>query len=122
MLGGEPARARELFEASLVANTNLLDQEGLSYCLDGLAAVAQMEGQSVAAARLYGTAERLRAVLGIDVWSSLQPFRDQRVADLRATLGETTFEQEREVGKAMRPADALGYIRETAGGTPPATA
>jgi tetratricopeptide (TPR) repeat protein len=112
LLHGQPERARELFEASLAANTDLLDQEGVSYCLDGLAVVARTEGRWGAAAQLFAAAERLRGVLGLSAWPVLEPFHAEGVEAVRAALGPDRFAREWAVGAGLRPVDALARARD----------
>ena len=112
LLAGDRGRAREYFDASIAANRNLLDQEGLAFCMDGFAAVAQARGRPEAAARLHAAAARRREVLGITVWPELYPLIDQRVAAARSALGPVRFEQEWAAGRQLQSADALTYARD----------
>ncbi|MGY1663374.1 ATP-binding protein [Geodermatophilus sp. SYSU D00705] len=112
LLRGQPDRARVMFDRSLAANEGLLDQEGVSYCLDGLAVVARMEGRMGTAARLHAAAERIRGSLGVSSWPVLRPFHDDGVAAVRSALGVDRFEREWRAGLQLRPADALAHARQ----------
>lgn len=112
LLHGQPDRARAMFDSSLAANEGLLDQEGVSYCLDGFAVVARMEGGMGKAARLHAAAGRLRGSLGISAWPVLRQFHDEGVAAVRSALGVDQFEGEWAAGLQMRPAEALAHARQ----------
>ncbi|WP_448628624.1 DUF4062 domain-containing protein [Geodermatophilus sp. URMC 64] len=112
LFDGDADRARALFDRSLAANTGMLDQEGVTYCLDGLAAVARTEGRMRTAARLHAAAARLRDRLRISTWPFLRPVSDEGIAALRSVLGADGFEREWAAGLQLRPADALAQARE----------
>ncbi|MGY1617412.1 DUF4062 domain-containing protein [Geodermatophilus sp. SYSU D00691] len=112
LLHQQPDRARAMFEASLAANTELLDQEGVSYCLDGFAAIARAEGRPGTAAQLYAAAERLRGGLGISAWPVLRPLHAEGVEAVRAALGADRFDHEWAAGLQLRPTEALAHARE----------
>jgi predicted ATPase/DNA-binding CsgD family transcriptional regulator len=59
--------------------------------LDGVAAVAAARGEAERAARLHGAAAGLRERLGTAVASWEQPAHEQRVAAVRAALGDERF-------------------------------
>ena len=115
LLAGKPIGAREYFQASVAANFNLLDQEGLAYCLDGFAAVARADGNPQAAVRLHAAAAHRRSVVGIAAWPELQPLLDAWAAAARSALEKSSFEQEWAAGARLRPADALAYAQDTTG-------
>ena len=107
LLRGELTAAGTQFDASIAANENLTDQEGLAYCLDGLAAVTLAEGDARAAARLLGAAARLRDVLGISAWPALRPIIEATTAAVRSALGPDLFREQHQAGAALRPAEAV---------------
>jgi tetratricopeptide (TPR) repeat protein len=115
LLAGKPIRAREYFRASLAANLNLLDQEGLAYCLDGFAAVARTEGNPHAAVRLHAAAAHRRSVVGIAPWPELRPLFDDWIGQARSALGTPSFDQEWAAGERLRPADAIAYAQDATG-------
>jgi tetratricopeptide (TPR) repeat protein len=115
LLEGKPTRAREYFQASVAANLNLLDQEGLAYCLDGFAAVAQADGNPQAAVRLHAAAAHRRDVIGISTWPELQPLLDEWVDAARSALEKPRFEQEWAAGTRMRSVDVLAYAQDVTG-------
>ncbi|MGK5114419.1 MULTISPECIES: ATP-binding protein [unclassified Geodermatophilus] len=112
LLHGQPDRARTMFDRSLAANEGLLDQEGVSYCLDGFALIARMEGRMATAARLHAAAERIRGSLGLSAWPALRRFHDDGVAAVRSALGVDQFEREWRAGLQLRPVDALAHARQ----------
>ncbi len=109
LISGKPARARELLEASVATNVNLLDQEGLSYCLDGFAAIAVAFGHETAAARLLGAGAHLRTVLGVTPWRAVAPFLADTATRARTALGDERYETERAKGSRLQPIEALTY-------------
>jgi predicted ATPase len=108
----DPVVARRFFDASLKANGNLVDQEGLSYCLDGFATIARHHGWPEDATRLHGAAAHRRELLGITRWRVLQPFLEAQVGACRQALGPAGFQQEWVAGTRLRSTDALILARE----------
>jgi non-specific serine/threonine protein kinase len=63
------------------------DAIGTSYCLDALAMSAQAAGDMGQAASLFGTAARLRAPTGADMWPPWSADVDRAVQAFRQSLG-----------------------------------
>ena len=83
------------------------DQEGLAYCLDGLAGLALLTGDARTAARLSGAADAVRTSIGVAVWPLLQSLVAQLADGVRAALGEAEERRERAAGAATDPWEAL---------------
>ncbi len=120
LMAGDVPAARSWYAAAAAVHRRLLDQEGLANCLDGLSGVAVGLGRPAVAARLHGAAARIRQVVGVAVWPLLRPLAEQLVMALRAALGEEAYRAEREVGAAMRPADAVSYALDATAPEPAA--
>jgi predicted ATPase/class 3 adenylate cyclase len=88
---GDYAFARTVYEKSLAMAKEIGDKELIASCLEGLASVVAVQGEPDWAARLWGTAEALREVIG----APLQPIEradyDHAVATARDHLGEEAF-------------------------------
>ncbi|HHW51165.1 MAG TPA: helix-turn-helix transcriptional regulator, partial [Pseudoclavibacter sp.] len=82
-------------------------QEGIATALEGLAAVTGMQGQAARAARLYGFAASLRALLGAPIPPPDRRSYQRTVAALRAQLGEPTFLHAWTAGQALTLAEAI---------------
>jgi hypothetical protein len=83
------------------------EQEGIAAALEGLAAVAEMQGQPVRAARLHGFAASQRTLLGAPLPPIDRPAYEQTVAALRAQLDEPSFLNAWTAGQAMTLEEAL---------------
>ena len=83
------------------------DQEGLAYCLDGLAGVALAAGRTNIAAQLVGAADRIRRIEGLAVWPLMAPLSDQLRQGIAMVLGDGPYAEEHERGAAMDSLDAL---------------
>ena len=83
------------------------DQEGLAYCITGLAGVATASGRTELAATLIGAADRILQVQGLAIWPLMVPLFDQLQESVRTMLGDVAYEQEHARGEAMEPLDAL---------------
>src|SRR5262249_55533149 len=101
-------------------------QEFLAACLEGLAALEAGQGAPGLAARLWGTAEVQREVMGTPMHPVYRPNYKQAVAQARATLGEQAFRTAWAAGRGMSPQQALATREGPEGATsmpqlPPAT-
>lgn len=108
-LTGDVEGARTWLAASAQVHAQLLDEEGLAYCLDGFAGIALAAGRPQVAARLVGAAGHLREVIGVAVWPLLRPMAEGLVAAVEAALDPDAYRRERATGAALRPAAALAY-------------
>jgi hypothetical protein len=85
---GDYATARVLYKESLPIFRQLGDILGTASALEGLADVIAALGNPLRAARLWGTAERLRAEVGFALSPRLRSNYDRRVASARIALGD----------------------------------
>jgi len=80
--------ARQRFADSASAYRRIQDREGLSYTIEGLAAVVLARGRPDLAARAMGAADATRRLIGVGVYPLLQrAVRAPLVAALHAALG-----------------------------------
>jgi predicted ATPase/class 3 adenylate cyclase len=92
-------RAGRVGEASayLTEGLTILREVGdpmfTSRALDGLAMVAQLEGDHARATRLFGASNQLRETHVITSFYLEQPHHEQAMAELMETLGQTEFER-----------------------------
>jgi len=118
-LGRVAARLRDLpaasayYQESLALFQELDDQPSLAACLEGWAGVVARQEDASWAARLWGTAEVLRAAGGPSDLFNLpatpeeQADQERMRAVVRAQLGEQAYTQALSEGRAMTPAQAL---------------
>lgn len=104
---GDYSRARALHMESLAIQRELGDRWGIAYSLEGLSSVMAGLNDPAHAARLWGTAERLREEIG----APLPPFDrlryDQRVAAARTAIGAEDFNRTWQEGRAMTVEQAI---------------
>jgi predicted ATPase/DNA-binding CsgD family transcriptional regulator len=106
---GDDARAAALLKESLVLSGELEDRRGIAAGLESLALVAGGQHQADRAARLFGAAASLRAVVGVGQRAWLRDDFDLGVAATRAALGEAAFAAEHATGRAMLLDEAVAY-------------
>jgi tetratricopeptide (TPR) repeat protein len=81
---GDYGVAGALHQEVLVIRRDLGDRLGIAISLEGLAAVFAGLGSSLRAARIWGAAERQRAVVGSPLWPRDRPDYNRNVAVARA--------------------------------------
>jgi predicted ATPase len=106
---GDTAAARDRYAAAAELHLGLLDYEGSSYGLSGLAGVALAQGRAPAAARLIGASGYARRVIGTVIWPGMQSTIDELTAAVAGALGPAAFAAASAAGARMRIADALRY-------------
>jgi predicted ATPase len=108
LAGGDVGRARARFADSAMAHQRVQDREGLTYALEGLAAVAFGQGKPELAARAIGAVDGTREQIGVSVYPLVQRiFRGPFVSAVRATLGPDRFEAARAAGAETDLDEAL---------------
>jgi predicted ATPase len=107
--GGDVITARDHYAAAAELHIRLLDYEGSSYGLSGLAGLALAQGRASAAARLIGASDYARKVIGTVIWPGMQATTDDLVAAVAAALGSATFAAAAAAGARLRIPDAFGY-------------
>ncbi|MGH3144909.1 MAG: ATP-binding protein, partial [Rubrobacter sp.] len=88
------------------------DRANLAHLLEALAAVASTRGEALRSAVLLGAVETSLRVVGAPVYNYYVPdpaLRERAVAESRAALGESTFEQAWTQGEAMTFEEAVDY-------------
>jgi non-specific serine/threonine protein kinase len=116
----QPERAWPLLAESVTLCLQMGHEGGLWYPLLDLAAAAQMMGDPVRAARLFGAAEALRLRQGANVPPEHQSIHQRTEAALRARLGDGEFAAAAAEGGGLNPAAAAADALATA--SPPPSA
>jgi predicted ATPase len=106
---GDLAGGRDRYAAAAKLHTRLLDYEGSSYSLSGMAGLALAQGRPHAAARLIGASGYARRVIGAAVWPGMQAPTDTLAALVAGALGPAAFASATADGASMRIPDALSY-------------
>jgi hypothetical protein len=96
----DSTRAQDLLQDALARYRALGDQDGLAHCLEGLAAVAALQGRPAYAARLAGAAEALRERVGAVLSPSDRSRHERRLAPARAALDEAAFARAWQQGRS----------------------
>ena len=126
MVQGAYEQATACYLESLALRQETGEKEGIATALEGLAAVKGKQGQPVSAARLYGSAESLRTLLGAPLTPIDLPHYQQNVAAMRTQLDEQTFLKAWTEGQAMTLEEAIADAVQMKAGehipasTPPA--
>jgi predicted ATPase/class 3 adenylate cyclase len=103
------SRAVKLFEEALVCIEVLKEIRSVSEILDGLAEIASKIAKLDVAVRLWGSAETIRNSLGAPL-HDLDRHRQQAAYDeVRAELGDQTFEKAWEMGANMDSKEACAF-------------
>ncbi|GAB4214386.1 MAG: hypothetical protein OHK0022_52850 [Roseiflexaceae bacterium] len=109
---GEYSEAERALMACLWLCVQLGDKGILTECLEGLAMLAVVGGQTVRAARLGGGAARLRDISG----SALPPLDraalDQRLAPVRSQLGDEFFAAAWQAGYNLSTDEIIAFALE----------
>lgn len=109
---GDYERATACYEESLILRQETGEKEGIATALEGLAAVAVMQRQAMSAARLYGSAESLRSILGAPLTPIDRSYYEQTVATVRAQLDEAVFMRAWAEGRAMPLEQAIAAAKQ----------
>jgi len=83
---GDPQRARAAFEEGLALCAELGEKMAASAYLDGLACLAETEGDTERAARLFGAAEALREEVGWPLAPEEEALKDPYLGAARSQL------------------------------------
>jgi len=94
-------RATALQQESLILRRDLEDRLGITICLEGLAWVANAQGRSMPAARLFGASEALRERIGAAPWPLWLAEHERNVAATRTSLGEEAYAAAWAAGRAL---------------------
>jgi predicted ATPase len=119
LAGGDVDTARARYGKSAELLLTIRSREGLAYCLDGLAGVALGRGRARDAAVMLGASRAIREEIGVGVWPLLVSWTDKLQADVRAALGDETFDEARREGAGPRTEEAVRLaLAATAEGEP----
>jgi len=112
-------QAAALLGESITLRREIGDKGGLAWCLEKLAEIALTKGQQESAprrdediqraARLFGAAEAVRALVNSSIDLVDQPEYKRQVAVVRAQLGEAAFTEAWAEGQAMTLEGAIDY-------------
>jgi len=114
---GDLAAARRRYQECLTILQEIGSQKFLAACLEGLAALDAAQGAPRHAARLWGSAEVLREVMGTPLHPVYQANYEQVRAQVRATLGEQAFRTAWTEGRSVTPEQALAAREGPEGAT-----
>jgi predicted ATPase/DNA-binding XRE family transcriptional regulator len=109
---GDHDGAKTLFEEGVTLSEQIKDQANLAHFLEGLAVVVGAQGEAERSARLFGAAEGLLEVIGAPVYNYYHPDRalyERTQNDVRSLLGEGTFGEVWNEGRAMTFEQAVEY-------------
>jgi ATP/maltotriose-dependent transcriptional regulator MalT len=109
---GDLATARALYEESLVL-ARMGYKLNIASGLEGLAGVAAAQGEPVWAARLWGSAETLREVMGAPIPPVSRSAYEHALTAARAQLGEDAFMTAWSEGRSMTPEQVLAAWETT---------
>jgi Flp pilus assembly protein TadD len=114
MLGWVAMRERDWDRAArrLGESLKVRHKGGSAWCLERLAGVAMVQGQSEKAVRLFGAAAALRASIGSVIDPADQANYEKNRKSLRAKLGKERFKTIWEEGRAMTLEQVVAYALE----------
>jgi predicted ATPase/DNA-binding SARP family transcriptional activator len=104
---GDMEQAGALYRQSLTIRSQRNESRGIVACLEGLADLARLQAQPERAARLSGAAQTLRLERGAPLSPLEQAAHEERLADLRAVLGEADLARAWEAGRALPLEEAV---------------
>jgi non-specific serine/threonine protein kinase len=117
LIQAEYDRATALLRESLTLHREIGGKEGIAYCMEGLAGVAEARRQSERAARLFGAAEALREAIGWPLSPAENPAHAQVVIAARTRLDEPAWAAAWAAGREMPLEQAIADAQ--AAGEPP---
>jgi ATP/maltotriose-dependent transcriptional regulator MalT len=119
---GDYPTARGWLEESFKLSLELDNKWTIALCLEGLAAVAAAQGESVRAVWFISAAQALREAIGTPLPSFLQALHEFTITTMRTQLGEQVFDAAWEEGRAMTPEQVLFSLEPMPAPTPALTA
>ena len=120
---GDDARAAVLFRQALGIAWELGDRWATAHALEDVGCLAARAGRAVAAARLLGAADALRAADGIQLSPLHRTGHAVAIAAVQAALGETDFAAAWAAGQALPVEAAVAAALDTLAdaGQPPSS-
>jgi non-specific serine/threonine protein kinase len=109
---GDVAGAQQAYAEGLVQCQELGQKRCIAACLAGLAAVAGAQGDPERAARLFGSAEALREIIGAELQPVDRGEYDRLVAASRAHLAAAAWDRAWAEGRALPLERARAYALE----------
>jgi predicted ATPase/class 3 adenylate cyclase/Tfp pilus assembly protein PilF len=109
---GDHKLAREHLLHALRDRAELGDKVDIAYSLEGLAALDAAEGNPARAVRMFGSAEALRAAIGVPRERADEERHQQLVYSVRTQLTAENFEKEWAAGRTTQLCDILHQIFE----------
>jgi ATP/maltotriose-dependent transcriptional regulator MalT len=109
---GDPVTAQELYKQALTLFQDVEDKWWLSWCLEGVAAVAVSRTQPSRATRLFGAAASLREAIGAPRPPAFRAYCERDLDTARRQLDEAAFATARSEGRAMGLEVAIQYALE----------
>jgi hypothetical protein len=112
---GDLIGARRHYAESLSLHVKHRDRLGIVKCLEGLVCVLVAEGQHERAARLLGSAEQMRSVIGAPRTSVEMPAHEQCVTRLQGALGLPRYDALVEEGRGEDEERVLARVGQPEG-------
>ena len=107
------------YEAAFAGFVEALDMardlefpHGMAMALLGAAGILTRRGHPQPAAKLVGAAAAIQESIGIVMVPSDEPDYESTVVELRAQLGQTGYEQCRQMGHMMTAEEAVALVKE----------
>jgi non-specific serine/threonine protein kinase len=114
-MDGDVARTSSLFADGLRLAKERGDKRVAAECIQGVAAVAGLNGDESEAARLLGAAEALLESIGAHPSPAEIAIADRFAPPAKESLGEDQFAAEWAAGRALPPEQAIDRALEAAG-------
>ena len=114
LLQGDRASAHRRYLEGLKLAREIGDRRGIAESLDGLSGVAAIDGALDRAARLWGLARRVREEFDCPMAPPMRADYQQRLAAVRAQLGDDGFDHAWREGRTMNLDSALDYAERGA--------
>jgi DNA-binding CsgD family transcriptional regulator len=105
----DSGRAKAMHSEGLRLRWDMGDKLHACEPLDGLASASVAQGEAERAARLFGVAEMLRELVGIELETSDSVLREPYLKDVCSQLEETAWQAAWKEGKAMGLEEAIEY-------------
>src|SRR5215207_531951 len=118
---GENDQAEERFRELLLVSEEYDDKVALLHALFGLACVAEAQGRSERAVRLWAASEAMQETAGVRLPPITLSFTDYegRLTEARAHLGEAAFQEAWVAGESTGEQEVMEYaLTATEGPTP----
>ncbi len=109
LMQGKPESATASYKESLNLARALGDRLGIAVAFSNLRELAIRQGQFSRAARLFGTADTLRQIIGAPLRQTDRADFERDLYLLRLRMGEAEFAQAWSVGSAMTLEQAMAY-------------